>query len=268
MTGPPTATTGPFLGAAVTGPSPLWYLTRGTGLVSLVLLTATVLLGILSVSRWSSPRWPRFVTQGLHRNLSLLVLAVLAVHIVTAELDPFAPVGWLAAVVPFSSPYRPIWLGLGTLAFDMLIALVITSLFRSHMGYRAWKASHMAAYLSWPVAFVHGLGTGTDPRVRWVMWLTWACAGAVVAAGGWRLAQGWPAQRELRLVVGLASLSLIAAVAIWAATGPLRPGWSKRAGTPARLLAAGARAQVSSPVGPGTLAGWCPGAPSPHRGRE
>ena len=87
---------------ATVGPSPLWYLTRGTGLVSLVLLTATMALGNLQVSRWSSPRWPRFVTLGLHRNLSLLVLVVLAVHIITAELDPFAPVGWLAVAVPFA----------------------------------------------------------------------------------------------------------------------------------------------------------------------
>ena len=222
---------------ATSGPSSLWYLTRGTGLVSLVLLTMTVLLGVLSVSRWSSPRWPRFVTHGLHRNLSLLVLVVLAVHIATAELDTFAPVGWLAAAVPFMSSYRPIWLGLGTLAFDLLLALIVTSLLRARLGYRAWKASHLAAYFAWPIAFVHGLGTGTDPRVKWVMWLSWACAGAVVAAGAWRLARGWPAQRELRLLVGLASVALAVAVSVWAATGPLRPGWAKKAGTPQRLLA-------------------------------
>ena len=225
---------------ATVGPSPLWYLTRGTGLVSLVLLTATMALGNLQVSRWSSPRWPRFVTLGLHRNLSLLVLVVLAVHIITAELDPFAPVGWLAVAVPFASAYRPVWLGLGTLAFDLLMALVVTSLVRSRLGYRAWKAVHWGAYVCWPIALVHGLGTGTDPRLGWVKWLTVSCAGVVVAAGSWRLVKGWPTERALRVTVGMVAVVSIATVSAWAATGPLRPGWARKAGTPARLLRASA----------------------------
>jgi methionine sulfoxide reductase heme-binding subunit len=223
--------------AAGTSPKALWYLARGTGLVSLVLLTGSLLLGILQVSRWSSPTWPRFVTQGLHRNLSLLVVVVLAVHIVTAELDVFAPVGWLAVAVPFLSAYRPVWLGLGTLAFDLLIALVATSLVRGRVGYRAWRVVHWCAYASWPVAFVHGLGTGTDSRLGWVMWMSWGCAAAVLAAGSWRLARGWPDHRARRLALAGVVAVVAAGVVTWSVDGPLRPGWARRAGTPARLLA-------------------------------
>jgi sulfoxide reductase heme-binding subunit YedZ len=233
---------------ASTSPKALWYLTRGTGLVSLVILTATVLLGVLQVSRWSSPTWPRFVTQGLHRNLSLLVLVVLAVHIVTAELDVFAPVGWLAVAVPFMSTYRPVWLGLGTLAFDLLLAVVATSLVRGRLGYRAWKVVHWCAYAAWPVALVHGLGTGTDSRLGWVMWLTWGCTATVVAAGAWRLAQGWPDQRGRRLALAALVAISAAGVVVWALNGPLRPGWARRAGTPTRLLA-----RDHGPVGRGAV---------------
>ncbi len=238
--------------AVTKGPSPLWYLTRGTGIVSLVLLSATTVLGITQVSRWSSPRWPRFVTQGLHRNLSLSMLGLLAVHIVTAELDTFAPVGWAAVIVPFASRYRPVWLGLGTLAFDMLLALVATSLLRARIGLRAWRAVHWAAYLSWPVALAHGLGTGTDPRLHWVEWLTAGCAGAVAAAGAWRLARGWPGSAPRRLALGAVGTASLVVIAGWASWGPLRPGWAARAGTPLALLAS---SRPATPVAPGTAGG-------------
>lgn len=239
-----------LLGAA--GVSPLWYLTRGTGVVALLLLTAAVVLGVVGTSRWSRPNWPRFATAGLHRSISLLVVLVLAIHIVTAELDPFAPIGWLAVVIPFLSGYRPIWLGLGTLAFDLLLALVLTSLMRNRIGYRAWRAIHWLAYVSWPVALVHGLGTGTDARLGWVVVLSGLCAAAVVAAGAWRLVQGWPSGAGARVLGGAAGALGILVIVAWAATGPLRPGWARRAGTPGSLLAGGGA--TSSGAGAGGAA--------------
>src|SRR6202165_240143 len=116
----------------------LWYTTRGAGAVSLVLLSAVVVLGILSVLRVQTAGWPRFLTVGLHRNLALITLVFLALHIVTAVVDPFTHLGWLTAVVPFSSYYRTIWLGLGTIAFELLLAIVVTSLLRGLIGEAAW----------------------------------------------------------------------------------------------------------------------------------
>ncbi|HZD66227.1 MAG TPA: ferric reductase-like transmembrane domain-containing protein [Acidimicrobiales bacterium] len=251
-----------LLGAA--GPSPLWYLTRGTGLVALVLLTASVVLGIVSTSRFAPRGWPRFATQGLHRNISLLVLVLLAIHIATAEADTYAPVGWAAVVVPFVSSYRPLWLGLGTLAFDLLLALVVTSLLRARIGYATWRAIHWLAYLSWPVALVHGLGTGTDTRLGWVLALDAVCVGAVVIAGGWRLTQGWPAGARTRLVSGTAGAIGLMVIAVWVVTGPLRPGWAKRAGTPPRLLAGATRPLPTTGGSPGgTATSPAPGMPAP-----
>lgn len=171
----------------------LWYLTRGTGLVSLLLLTAGVVLGIVGVKRWSSPRWPRFVTAGLHRNVSLLAVVFLAVHITTAVVDSYVTITWLNVFVPFTGTYRPLWLGLGAVAGDLLLALIVTSLARPFIGYRVWRAVHWAAYACWPIALVHAIGTGTDAHDGWGLALTLGSLAVVLAAVAWRLAGPQPA---------------------------------------------------------------------------
>jgi DMSO/TMAO reductase YedYZ heme-binding membrane subunit len=159
----------------------LWYATRGTGVVALLLLTGTVLLGLLGPLRTASPRWPRFVVGGLHRNLSLLAVAFVGVHVATSVLDTYAGIGWWDAIVPFGSVYRPFWLGLGAVAFDLLLAVVVTSLLRGRLRYRWWRAVHLLSYACWPLAIVHGWGTGTDAGGGWVLALTIGCLAAVAA---------------------------------------------------------------------------------------
>lgn len=167
--------------------SPLWYLARGTGVVSLALLTATVLLGLTSVTRWSSARWPRFVTVSLHRNISLLSVVFLVVHIGSSVLDTYTKISLTDAFVPFVGSYRPVWLGLGALAFDLILALIVTSLIRVRLGLRLWRSVHWLAYAAWPVAVLHGLGTGTDASQRWMQLFTLTCIGLVGLAGLRRL---------------------------------------------------------------------------------
>lgn len=164
----------------------LWYATRGAGVVSLLLLTGVVVLGILAATRWQSPSWPRFLTTGFHRNLALTTLVFLALHIVTAVVDPFTALGWNAALIPFSSPYRRFWLGLGVVAIYLLLAIVVTSLLRPLFGHRAWRATHWLTYAMWPVAVIHGIGTGTDRRFAWMLLIEAICIGSVVAATAWR----------------------------------------------------------------------------------
>jgi predicted ferric reductase len=168
----------------------LWYTTRGAGAVTLVLLSAVVVLGILSALRVRTAGWPRFLTAGLHRNLALMTLVFLGLHIVTAVIDPFTHLGWLTAVVPFSSYYRTLWLGLGTVAFELLVAIVVTSLARPLVGQAAWRLVHWLTYASWPIAVIHGLGTGTDVWSAWSLVLTALCVGAVIAAIAYRLMAG------------------------------------------------------------------------------
>jgi methionine sulfoxide reductase heme-binding subunit len=222
---------------AAAGPSAYWYLARGTGAVSLLLLTASVVLGVLGSLRYSAaPRWPRFAIDTLHRDISLLVIAVLIVHIVTSVLDTFAPIRLIDAVVPFVSNYRPVWLGLGAVVFDVMIALVVTSLLRRRLGYGAWRLVHWLAYASWPVALLHGLGTGSDTNVWWMLALTAGCAAAVLAAVLVRIARGFSSSRELRLPAFALSLATMVAVAAFTMLGPLRPHWARRSGTPRALL--------------------------------
>jgi methionine sulfoxide reductase heme-binding subunit len=123
----------------------LWFATRGAGVVSLLMLTGVVVLGISGATRWRSTRWPRFVLAGLHRNLTLLALVFIGIHVVTTVADGYAPISLLNAIVPFSSPYRPLWLGLGAVALDILLALTITSLLRARIGYGRWRALHWFA---------------------------------------------------------------------------------------------------------------------------
>jgi Ferric reductase like transmembrane component len=213
----------------------LWYLTRGTGVVSLVLLTCVVVLGVTAALRVSSERWPRFLVAALHRNLTLLALAFLGVHIATTVADSYAPVSLQDAVVPFVSAYRPVWVGLGAVAFDLLLALVVTSLLRARVGARLWRALHWLACVSWPVALLHGLGTGSDARTAWMMVLTGVCIGAVALAVVWRAGAGG-GRPAIRIAAAAAALALPVATAIRYRAGPLRHGWATRAGTPASLL--------------------------------
>jgi predicted ferric reductase len=139
-----------------------WLATRATGLIALILLTAVTVLGVATTKGWASRRWPESVVTLLHRNLSLLSVVFLAVHIGTTVLDGYVPIGWLDVVVPFQSSYRTLWIGLGTIAVDLMLAVILTSLLRRRIPPRLWKGIHWTAYLLWGVALVHGLGAGTD----------------------------------------------------------------------------------------------------------
>jgi sulfoxide reductase heme-binding subunit YedZ len=172
---------------ASAAPKALWYLTRGSGVVTLLLLTTSVLLGIVTSMRWSSARWPRFVIEWLHRNVSLVVLVFLALHVGTAVIDGFVPLRWVDAVIPFSSAYKPLWVGLGAVAFDLLLALTITSLLRVRIGYRTWRLVHWTAYACWPVALVHSIGTGSDTTHGWTLAIDAVVVVLALLAVKWRL---------------------------------------------------------------------------------
>lgn len=224
-------------------PSPYWFITRGTGAMALVLLTISVVLGIVNVRRDRFENVPRFVIDSLHRSSSLLAVAFLVIHILTSVLDGFAPITLLDAVVPFTSAYRPIWLGLGAISFDLIIAVTITSLLRQRVGYRTWRAIHWISYASWPIALVHTYGTGTDARQAWMLLLSGACGVAVVAAVVARVTRGWPERLPIRVTALAACLALAIGLIAWLPSGPLGPRWAERSGTPASVLAA-ARAQA------------------------
>lgn len=258
----------PVIATVGHGFSALWYLTRATGLVALMVLTATVVLGIISSIGWTTERWPRFLSQAVHRNLSLFCLVLVAVHVVTTVADGYVPIGLLDAVVPFRSPYRPLWVGLGALAFDVLLAVAITSGLRRYIGLRAWRGVHWLAYLCWPVAMLHGLGSGSDTRLSLALILYVLCGAAVAGALAWRLAVSRARSVAWRGGAGLAAVGVFVGTAVFALVGPLRPGWSQRSGTSSALLAqlsAGTQSTAgrsgSSSSSPASSATTVPSAP-------
>ena len=249
--------------AILTAGSSFWYLSRGSGVVTLLLLTTSLALGILTSMRWSAESTPRFVTGDLHRNVSLLSLVFLAIHVASVVIDGFAPIGWLAAFVPFASPYRPIWLGLGAVVTDLLLAVAISSGLRRRISYRTWHLIHLSAYLCWPIAAAHALGSGTDAAKPWLLAVLVASGATLLFLLAWRVVRG-PAlsMRTRGLAIGGALLSPLLLMA-WAVSGPLQPGWAHRAGTPKAILdrvAATTTTAGSATGGPATTSGAATGS--------
>jgi methionine sulfoxide reductase heme-binding subunit len=255
---PPVALASPGSGSA------LWYLSRGTGVVSLILLTIVMVLGVLGRRGAQPGAVQAFVFVTLHRNASILVMVLLAVHVVSAVLDPYAPIRLIDAVIPFVSAYRPVWLGFGALAFDLLIALVATSLLRTRLGVRRWRAVHWSAYVAWPVAAVHGLGTGTDTSSGWALLITGGCVIAVVVSVVVRarmISDRLPGRSAA--ITGAAVFAPLVLVG-WLLIGPLAPGWAARSGTPGKLLTGSGAAGTVSGAPPSPPSAAASGSSLPH----
>jgi sulfoxide reductase heme-binding subunit YedZ len=235
--------------AAASSPSWFWYATRGLGTATLIVLTGTVVLGITTATRWSGETTPGFVAADVHRNLSLLAICLLAAHIVTTVLDPFAHISVRDVIIPVGALYRPVWLGLGVAAMWVLVGVAATSLLRSRIGPRLWRLIHWAAYASWPLAVVHGLGTGSDAQAPWLIAVVTSCVVAVLFALVLRLRQGRSATMPIRAASAIVVALTVVVAGGWALSGPFQPGWSARAGTPPVSAAAKSGPVHSGPGG-------------------
>ena len=182
----------------------LWYVNRSTGIVLLLLLTVTVLLGVWSTRGDAGSRIPRFVVQALHRNIGLLSVVMLGLHVATAVLDEYVDIRWWQAVVPWELDYQPLWLALGIVAFDLMLAVLLTSMARDRLGRRTWRGVHLSSYALWALSLAHGLGIGTDSGEPWAQWTYGVSGAAVVVATVLRLAAGWrPRPRNPRPLSGV-----------------------------------------------------------------
>jgi predicted ferric reductase len=172
----------------MSGSTAFWYASRATGIVALLLLTAVLVLGILVNRQGRLPGLPRFAVTSLHRNLSLVTVAFVAVHVFTAVLDTYVNIPLISGVIPFASGYERLWLGLGAISLDLMIAMIVTSLLRGRLNRILWRAVHLLAYVSWPVAFAHSIGSSKDLQQGWLLDLAVGCAVITAAAVVWRLA--------------------------------------------------------------------------------
>lgn len=131
-------------------------------------------------SRRKLDRWPRFALEELHRFAGILVGTFIAIHVVTIAIDSYLRFSVTAILVPFASSYRPLWVALGVVAAELLLALAVTNRLRDRMPYSRWRTIHYANFAVWTAATVHLLGSGTDRSSVWLMTLTALCAGVVV----------------------------------------------------------------------------------------
>ena len=164
----------------------LWALGRGTGVVTLLLFTLSVVLGILTRSGRPAFGLPRFAVTYVHRNAALLGGIFVIVHMVSLLADPYAQLTVVDFVVPFLGAVKPFWLGLGTLAVDLAIAIILTALLRQRIGIRLFRFVHWFAYAMWPIALLHSIGNGTDAGSGWFIALALLCSAAVIGAVLWR----------------------------------------------------------------------------------
>jgi methionine sulfoxide reductase heme-binding subunit len=176
--------------------SALWALGRGSGVAALVAFTLSLVLGILSRSGREFLGLGRFGTNEVHRTAALTGVGLVTVHLVSLLLDPYAQLRIVDLALPFLGNYRPLWLGLGTLAVDLLVVITAVSLVRDKVGPRVFKAVHWATYALWPIALVHSFGTGTDAWSLWLDAIAVTCIAAVTSAVTWRISpsfegRGW-----------------------------------------------------------------------------
>ena len=169
-----------------TSSSLLWYTTRASGIVSLLLLTAVMVGGIMTATRVGGGTVPRFAVNEVHRRISLITMIFIVLHIVTTLVDSYVNVNVVAAVIPFTSQYKTLKVALGAVAFDLMLAITITSLVKQKISHTLWRTIHWASYLAFPIAVLHEIMIGTDFRFAWMILLTVACVGVVAAALVWR----------------------------------------------------------------------------------
>lgn len=177
----------------------LWALGRGAGITALAIMTVAVVTGILTRSGRPLGGLPRFGITELHRSTALLGTVLVAVHLIALLADPYAQLRLVDYVVPFLGAYRTFWLGLGTLAVDLLVAVVVTSLLRHRVGLRTFRLVHWAGYGLWPIALAHSLGNGTDSGAPWFLAVAATCTIVVLAALAWRLSSNFVEYDRVRV---------------------------------------------------------------------
>jgi methionine sulfoxide reductase heme-binding subunit len=197
-----------------------WYAARAAGVTAYVLLTGVVVLGMTMASKRRFDRWPRFSLEDVHRFGGLLVGSFIAIHVVTVAVDAWLPFTLTSIVVPFVSRYRPLWVGSGIAAAELLVALAVTNHYRRRMPYAYWRRAHYLNLVVWTAATAHGLGSGTDRSAPWTLAIYAAASSAVAATATWRAARG----RLRGATVPAAGAAAVVAVllVVGLATGPLR----------------------------------------------
>ena len=202
----------------------LWEFSRVGGMVAYLLASASVCLGLLLSLKVRSRSWPRFVTDGLHRHVTLVSLIFIGLHSLTVWLDPFTAFTPAEVLVPFTTHYRPLWIGLGIVASYLMIAVWASEWVRPHVGYAWWRRFHYTAFAVFVLGTLHGIGAGSDTRTWWGIAIYAAAVGTTVGLLTWRIWVAVTAQRRVAILMALGGATL--ALAVWTLALPLQAGWN------------------------------------------
>jgi len=176
----------------------VWYVDRAAGFTALVLLTASILLGLLLSLKVASPRWPRFLTNDLHEHLTLMALVFIAIHGLAILIDPFMRFGWGDVLVPLGSAYHPVAMALGIVAGYLALAIWLSSRVRRQIGFRLWRRLHYATFLVYVFAGAHTLLIGNDRSTTWGRGVVVVSVALVVALTAVRMATSGPRRPAVR----------------------------------------------------------------------
>lgn len=196
-----------------------WYAARAAGITAYLLISGVVLLGLTMAAKKPLARWPRFTVEDIHRFGGLLVGSLVTIHVVTVAIDSWLPFSLQSLVVPFISRYRPIWVGLGIAAAELLVALAVTNHYRRRLPYTVWRRAHYLNFAVWTAATIHGVGSGTDRSAPWALGMYATAVSAVTAVIVWRATRNRIRRWTVMAAAGLAAAGAVLLV-VALATGP------------------------------------------------
>jgi hypothetical protein len=221
-----------------------WDAARVGGFVAYGLILASVVLGLALSLKWRSVRYPRFVTNEMHRFVTLIALVFIGIHGIAIAVDPFIRMSPLEVLIPFLSHYRPLWVAVGVIGAWLALAVYLSERVRGRIGYKNWRRLHYLTFVIYLLATLHGLGSGSDTRTPWAVALY---AGGLIVVGGMLAMRIRPSGSGTgrRPLVAIPIAAVVIAAVAWSIQGPLASGWSLAAGGTAWKGSAGAPAAAS-----------------------
>jgi len=187
-----------------------WYAARAGGIVAYVLLSAVVVVGLSLSSKRNVKRWPRFAVEDVHRFGGLLTGTFIAIHVAAIAIDAYLPFSLVSIVVPFVSTYRPLWVGVGIVATELLLAIAVTNRMRGQIPHRTWRRVHYLTFAVWVGATVHAVGSGTDRRTPWLLLIEIVAVGAVSGLTVWRVLHARGARPQIASLSGAITAAVLA----------------------------------------------------------
>lgn len=166
-----------------------WYTERAGGYTALLLLTLAVCLGLMLSFRVSSTRWPRFLTNELHRDVTLTAIGFSILHGLALWADPWEAFPLRALTVPLDSHHRPLAVALGIVGLYLAVAIWLSSRVQRRIGYRAWRRLHLLTYAVFALCAAHAILAGEDAGTSWGRAIDWGSIAAVAGLTAMRLAR-------------------------------------------------------------------------------